>query len=39
MTDAQQREAARQIFYEWNGKGKEKVNQIDRFTLILGDGC
>ena len=23
MTDAQQREAARQFFYKWNGKGKE----------------
>lgn len=23
MTDAQQREAARQFFYRWNGKGRE----------------
>ena len=23
MTDAQQREEARQFFYKWNGKGKE----------------
>ena len=23
MTDMQQREAARQLFYKWNGKGKE----------------
>ena len=23
MTDAQQREAARQFYYRWNGKGEE----------------
>ena len=23
MTDAQQREASRQFFYKWNGKGRE----------------
>jgi len=23
MTDAQQREAARQFYYKWNGKGRE----------------
>jgi len=31
MTDAQQREAARQFFYRWNGKGKE-----DEFVMDIG---
>lgn len=29
MTDAQQREAARQFFYKWNGKGKEDEDARD----------
>ena len=40
MTDAQQREAARQFFYKWNGKGKEDENArsywIDILQNILG---
>lgn len=40
MTDAQQREAARQFFYKWNGKGKEDEDArsywIDLLFYILG---
>lgn len=40
MTDAQQREAARQFFYRWNGKGKEDEDArsywIEILTNILG---
>lgn len=40
MTDAQQREAARQFFYRWKGKGKEdehaKSYWIELLTEILG---
>ncbi|MBR0378567.1 MAG: class I SAM-dependent DNA methyltransferase [Lachnospiraceae bacterium] len=40
MTDAQQREAARQFFYKWNGKGKEDEDArsywIDIIQNILG---
>ena len=40
MTDAQQREAARQFFYKWNGKGKEDEDArsywIDILQNILG---
>ena len=40
MTDAQQREAARQFYYKWNGKGKEDEDArsfwIDILQNILG---
>ena len=40
MTDAQQREAARQFYYKWNGKGKEDEDArsywIDVLQNILG---
>lgn len=40
MTDTQQREAARQFFYKWNGKGKEDEDArsywIDILQEILG---
>ena len=40
MTDQQQREAARQFFYKWNGKGNEKQDArsywIDLLQNILG---
>lgn len=40
MTDAQQREAARQFFYKWNGKGREDEDArsywIDILQNILG---
>ena len=40
MTDSQQREAARQFFYKWNGKGKEDEDArsywIDILTNIFG---
>ena len=40
MTDAQQREAARQFFYKWNGKGREDEDArsywIDVLQEILG---
>ena len=40
MTDAQQREAARQFFYKWRGKGKEDEDArsywIDLLSNILG---
>ena len=40
MTDAQQREAARQFFYKWNGKGREDEDArsywIDILQAILG---
>lgn len=40
MTDAQQREAARQFYYRWNGKGKEDEDArsywIEVLTNILG---
>lgn len=40
MTDAQQREAARQFFYKWNGKGREDEDArsywIDILQEILG---
>ena len=32
MTDAQQREAARQFFYRWNGKGKEDEDALLPWT-------
>ncbi len=40
MTDAQQREAARQFFYRWNGKGREDEDArsywIEILTNIVG---
>ena len=40
MTDAQQREAARQFYYKWNGKGKEDEDArsywIDVLVNIFG---
>ena len=40
MTDAQQREAARQFYYKWNGKGREDEDArsywIDVLQNILG---
>ena len=40
MTDAQQREAARQFFYKWHGKGREDEDArsywIDIFQDVLG---
>ena len=37
MTDAQQREAARQFFYRWNGKGKEDEDARSYWIEILTD--
>ena len=37
MTDAQQREAARQFFYRWNGKGKEDEHARSYWIEILQD--
>ena len=37
MTDAQQREAARQFFYKWNGKGKEDEDARSYWIDILQD--
>ena len=40
MNDAQQREAARQFYYKWNGKGQEDEDArsywIDILQNILG---
>ncbi|MDO4803425.1 MAG: methylase [Lachnospiraceae bacterium] len=35
MTDAQQREAARQFFYRWNGKGKEDEDARSYWIELL----
>lgn len=35
MTDAQQREAARQFYYKWNGKGKEDEDARSYWIDIL----
>ena len=35
MTDAQQREAARQFFYRWNGKGKEDEDARSYWIDVL----
>ena len=35
MTDAQQREAARQFFYRWNGKGKEDEHARSYWIELL----
>lgn len=37
MTDTQQREAARQFFYKWNGKGKEDEDARSYWIDILQD--
>lgn len=37
MTDAQQREAARQFFYKWNGKGKEDEDARSYWIEILAN--
>ena len=37
MTDAQQREAARQFFYRWNGKGKEDEDARSYWIELLQD--
>ena len=37
MTDAQQREAARQFFYRWNGKGREDEDARSYWIEILQD--
>ena len=37
MTDAQQREAARQFYYRWNGKGKEDEDARSYWIEILQD--
>ena len=37
MTDAQQREAARQFFYRWNGKGKEDEHARSYWIELLHD--
>ena len=37
MTDAQQREAARQFYYRWNGKGKEDEDARSYWIEILTD--
>lgn len=40
MTDVQQREAARQFFYKWKGRGKEDEDDrsywIDMLQDVLG---
>lgn len=35
MTDAQQREASRQFFYKWNGKGKEDEDACVAWLMRL----
>ena len=35
MTDAQQREAARQLFYKWNGHGNEDEDAWSYWIDIL----
>ena len=37
MTDAQQREAARQFFYRWNGRGKEDEDARSYWIELLSD--
>ena len=37
MTDAQQREAARQFYYRWNGRGKEDEDARSYWIEILQD--
>lgn len=37
MTDAQQREAARQFFYRWNGKGREDEDARSYWIEILSN--
>ena len=37
MTDAQQREAARQFFYRWNNKGKEDEHARSYWIELLSD--
>lgn len=37
MTDAQQREAARQFYYRWNGKGREDEDARSYWIEILSD--
>ena len=37
MTDAQQREAARQFYYRWNGKGKEDEHARSYWIELLHD--
>lgn len=37
MTDAQQREAARQFFYRWNGRGKEDEHARSYWIELLSD--
>ena len=37
MTDAQQREAARQFFYSWNGRGKEDEDARSYWIELLSD--
>ena len=37
MTDSQQREAARQFFYRWNGKGKEDEHARSYWIELLSD--
>ena len=37
MTDMQQREAARQFFYKWNGKGREDEDARSYWIDILQD--
>lgn len=37
MTDAQQREAARQFYYRWNGKGREDEDARSYWIEILQD--
>lgn len=37
MTDAQAREAARQFFYRWNGKGKEDEDARSYWIELLSD--
>jgi len=35
MTDAQQREATRQFYYRWNGKGKEDEDARSYWIKVL----
>lgn len=37
MTDARQREVARQFFYKWNGKGREDEDARSYWIDILQD--
>ncbi len=37
MTDAQQREEARQFYYKWNGKGKEDEDARSYWIDVLGN--